>query len=235
MLGLSPMKRLSILFFFLIFFLFSFSFVSCTCTDSDDDDSGGDDDSSGDDDSPGDDDDNNDTEDDDDDDDDDEDEQLGCYINGLFIEVIDDTVPGSGGTDMVIGPDDTQYIVSANGIILFLYSKGINDSNWSRDKVDCFALNPEIFIDSSGYLHISYADVSNIEEYHLKYATNRGKNWKSEIIDDSSYNGEFSDIAIDSFTFISDGFDIISSFEMDKNEFMHVSSYDLDTNDLWLL
>mgnify|MGYP000212261663 CR=1 FL=1 len=90
--------------------------------------------------------------------------------------------------------------------------------NWNVSIIDngnCvnndFSNYINIAVDDNNFIHISYYDsIQNI----LKYAKFNGTNWTTEIVDSSSYCGQYSSIAIDS------------------NNNPHIAYYDADNLDL---
>ena len=200
--------------FVLIFLIISFA--GCDCDDEEDNEDDSDNSPSDDDDN---DDDNNDSSDDDDDNDDNDDDDdnddvqfPGYYWKpGIWIQYILGGAPGYNGTSIAIGPDDTQYIAADMGGVVFLFSKGPSDSNWSKEWVDSLVIEPDMELDSNGRAHLcSY----NFDEKNLRYATNASGTWKRVTLDIDGDVGEECSIAID------------------DNDFVHISYFDYTNKDL---
>ena len=113
----------------------------------------------------------------------------------IFVQYVGGGEPGEDRTSLAVGPDDTIYLVVQKGGMIFLYSKSLSATGWSREIVDHFGDLPALALDDSGAPHISYYDTDNLS---LKYATKTvDGDWQITVVDDAGDVGQDSDIALD--------------------------------------
>ena len=131
---------------------------------------------------------------DDDDDSGDDDDDSTDPFKGIERTVISGGAIGYDGTSLQIAPDGAIYISACRGGELYLFKKE-GKAGWTSDRVDSYAMAPDLVIDQNSKAHIVY-DTWN--GYRVRYATNKSGSWKIKTVAENTYAGADPSLALDS-------------------------------------
>lgn len=116
----------------------------------------------------------------------------GITVGDLFVQMVAGGAPGHDGTAIVIDENDGTSIAAVSGRILYVYSID-SENKWTRERVAYFASEPDMAIDSFGFLHVAY---KSRHPDALGYATNISGQWETQTVDIAGGGGFSPAIAI---------------------------------------
>lgn len=116
----------------------------------------------------------------------------GITVGDLFVQMVAGGAPGHDGTAIVIDENDGTSIAAVSGRILYVYSID-SENKWTRERLAYFVSEPDMVLDSSGFLHIAYR---NRHPNALGYATNLSGQWETQTVDIVDVGGFSPTIAI---------------------------------------
>jgi len=112
----------------------------------------------------------------------------------IEVEFIDGPSAGSAAARIVIGPDDTKYVLARRGHTLFLYTLPAGAKAWSAVLVAEAARDAGLAVDTNGFCHVAYLEA---RKYNLMYGINASGSWNFETVDATGVLGHYATIGLD--------------------------------------